>query len=62
MSHYADLIGSALRSIEATFQKRAAVNLLASRGGLLPTMEESATADQGDWELVTWLAIKEDKS
>ena len=57
MSHYAALIGSALRSIEATFQKRVAVNLLGSRDGLLPTAEESVTADQGDWELVTWLTI-----
>lgn len=57
MSHYATLIAGALRSIEATFQKRAVVNLLSGRGGLLPTMEESVTADQDDWELVTWLAI-----
>jgi hypothetical protein len=33
------------------------VNLLSGRDGLLPTAEESVTADQGDWELVTWLAI-----
>jgi hypothetical protein len=57
MGHYSDLIASALRAIETTFQKRAAVNLLSGRGGLLPTMEESVSADQGDWELVTWLAI-----
>jgi hypothetical protein len=57
MSHYADLIASALRAIETTFQKRAAVNLLSGRDGLLPTLAESVTADQGDWELVTWLAI-----
>ena len=57
MSHYAALIASALRAIETTFQKRAVVNLLSGRDGLLPTAEESATADQGDWELVTWLAI-----
>jgi SNF2 family DNA or RNA helicase len=57
MSHYADLIASALRAIESTFRKRVAVNLLSGRNGLLPTAEESVTADQGDWELVTWLAI-----
>jgi SNF2 family DNA or RNA helicase len=61
MSHYADLIASALRAIESTFRKRAAVNLLSGRDGLLPTAEESVTADQGDWELVTWLAILEPK-
>ena len=57
MSHYATLIAGALRAIEATFQKRAAANLLSSRDGLLPTIGESVTADQADWELVTWLAI-----
>jgi hypothetical protein len=57
MSHYADLIASAIRAIESTFRKRVAVNLLSGRNGLLPTAEESVTADQGDWELVTWLAI-----
>jgi hypothetical protein len=57
MAHYDGLARSALRSIEATFQKRAAVNLLASRGGLLPTRGETPTADAGDWELVTWLVV-----
>jgi hypothetical protein len=33
------------------------VNLLSSRDWLLPTIAESVTADQGDWEPVTWLAI-----
>ncbi len=57
MNHYAALVGSALRTIETTFQKRVAVNLLGSRAALIPTAEESVTADHGDWELVTWLAI-----
>jgi hypothetical protein len=57
MDHYGDLIASALRTIEATFQKRATTSLLAGRDGLLPTTAESAHADDGDWELVTWLVV-----
>jgi hypothetical protein len=38
-------------------QPKEALNLLSGRDGLLPTIEESVTADHGDWELVTWLAI-----
>jgi SNF2 family DNA or RNA helicase len=61
MSHYDGLARSALRSIEATFQKRAVSALLASRSGLLPTMEETPKADTGDWELVTWLVVMDAK-
>jgi SNF2 family DNA or RNA helicase len=61
MSHYDGLARSALRSIEATFQKRAAAALLSSRSGLLPTMAETPQADTGDWELVTWLVVMEAK-
>jgi len=57
MSHYDVLATSALASIERTFQKRAATSLLSSRGGLLPTLAETPKADDGDWELVTWLAV-----
>ncbi|MEZ5431564.1 MAG: helicase-related protein [Verrucomicrobiales bacterium] len=57
MSQYAGLVASALRTIESTFQKRAATNLLSGRDGLLPTTAESACADDGDWELVTWLIV-----
>lgn len=57
MSHYDTLARSALRSIEATFQKRAAASLLSSRGGLLPTTAETPTANADDWELVTWLVV-----
>ena len=61
MGHYDTLAKSALRSIEATFQKRAAANLLASRSGLLPTATETPTANADDWELVTWLVVMADK-
>jgi len=57
MDHYADLVASALRSIEATFQKRAALHLMSGRDGQLPTKGETPSADDRDWELVTWLAI-----
>jgi hypothetical protein len=62
MSHYDVLATSALASIERTFQKRAATSLLSSRGGLLPTLAETPKADDGDWELVTWLAVLDPKS
>lgn len=62
MSHYDGLAQSALRSIENTFQKRAATSLLAGRGGLLPTLEETPMADGGDWELVTWLVVLDPKA
>ncbi len=61
MKHYDDLARSALRSIEATFQKRAAAALLSSRSGLLPTTAETPKAESKDWELVTWLVIMEAK-
>jgi len=57
MSHYASLVQSALRSIQATFEKRAVASLFSGRDGLIPTADETPKADAGDWELVTWLAI-----
>ncbi len=58
MSHYAGLVASALRTIEATFRKRATTSLLSGRDGLLPTAAETVHADDGDWELVTWLVVR----
>jgi SNF2 family DNA or RNA helicase len=57
MSHYDGLSTSALRAIEATFQKRAAATLLGSRSALLPTASETPTATADGWELVTWLVV-----
>lgn len=57
MRHYDGLIQQALASIERTFQRRAAMGLLAGRGSLLPAADEAPTADQGQFELVTWLVI-----
>lgn len=62
MSHYENLIASALRTIEATFQKRAAQALLSSRDGLLPTTAETVSADHQDWELVTWIVVLGDET
>lgn len=62
MSHYDALVASALRTIETTFRKRAATTLLSGRDGLLPTLGESAHADDGDWELVTWIVVLGDQS
>ena len=59
MSHYASLIQSALRSIEKTFEKRAVASFLSGRDGLIPTANETPKADSSDWELVTWLVIRD---
>ena len=59
MSHYDGLIQKALASIERTFQRRAAAGLLSGRGGVLPTASEAPVADQGQFDLVTWLVIIE---
>jgi SNF2 family DNA or RNA helicase len=57
MTHYEKLARSALRSIEQTFQRRAASALLSRRDALLPTESDTPVADSNDWELVTWLVV-----
>lgn len=57
MSHCDELLKKALASIENTFQRRAAAGLLSSRSALLPTADQSPTAEGDDFELVTWLVI-----
>lgn len=58
MSHYTDLLERAVASIERTFKKRAAGQLVnAGRGGLLPEQHKQATRTT-DFELITWLVIK----
>lgn len=44
-------------AIEAAIRHFATAALLSGRDGLLPTPQESARADDGDWELVTWLVV-----
>ena len=62
MSHYGGLLKKALASIERTFHKRAAVALQSGRGAVLPTVAETPTSDGGDFDLVTWLVIREWRS
>ena len=57
MSHYDGLLKKALASIEATFQKKAASALTQSRSAVLPSLAETPTSDDSDFELVTWLVI-----
>ncbi len=57
MSHYDGLLRKALASIELTFQKRAAANLLSSRSAVLPSSAEAPTKDGADFDLVTWMVI-----
>jgi SNF2 family DNA or RNA helicase len=57
MSHYDGLLRKALASIELTFQKRAAANLLSSRNAKLPSSAETPTKDGADFDLVTWMVI-----
>jgi hypothetical protein len=57
MSHYGGLLRKALASIEHTFQKRAAANLLSSRSAVLPSSAEAPTKDGADFDLVTWMVI-----
>ncbi|MFA6632869.1 MAG: ATP-dependent helicase, partial [Kiritimatiellia bacterium] len=57
MSHYDGLLRKALASIELTFQKRAAANLLSSRSAVLPSSAEVPTKDGADFDLVTWMVI-----
>ncbi|MDP2267725.1 MAG: ATP-dependent helicase, partial [Deltaproteobacteria bacterium] len=60
MRHYDGLIQKALASIVHTFRRRAATVLLSGRGGILPTASETPDRDQGEFELVTWLVIRQD--
>ena len=57
MGHYDNLIRKALASIEHTFRRRAAAGLLSGRSGVLPTASETPDAEQGQFELITWLVI-----
>jgi len=57
MGHYDGLIQKALASIEHTFQRRAATNLLSSRSAMLPSASEMPTSNSAAFDLVTWLVI-----
>ena len=58
MSHYNELLNKSLASIEHTFHKRAVTALQSSRSAVLPTETEMPTSSGDDFDLVTWLVIK----
>jgi SNF2 family DNA or RNA helicase len=55
---YNRLLDAAVKSVEKTYRKRAAARLGEGRGGLLPTREEQVT-EKTDFDLITWLIIRE---
>ena len=56
MDHYNRLILHAVRDIVSTFTRRSGEQL-GRKGGLLPRAAAQPTRVDGDYELVTWLAI-----
>ena len=58
MSGYDKLLREAVRSISHTYEKRAFGSLRSGRGGVLP-LESEQVGDTTDFELVTWLVIKD---
>ncbi len=58
MEKYSGLLTRAIESIVHTFRKRSVGVLLTGRGGKLPTQAEQVR-DADDFELITWLVIKE---
>ena len=61
MSGYDKLLLQAVRSISHTYEKRAFSSLRSGRGGVLP-LESEQVGDTTDFELVTWLVIKDESS
>ncbi|HEY6345716.1 MAG TPA: helicase-related protein [Bryobacteraceae bacterium] len=57
MTRYSGLLRKAVASIESTFRKRAASNLLSSRSGLLTESSRQVTSTT-DFDLITWLVIR----
>ena len=57
MSAYSALLSSAVEAIVAQFARRNATNLLTGRGGQL-TNASKAVKSNSDFELITWLVIK----
>ena len=57
MTPYNGLLEKAVQSLSSTYKKRAIGNLLSSRSGILPNLDEQV-GKTTDFELVTWLVIK----
>lgn len=60
MSHHSTLLQKAVHSIADTFRKRTAAALQSGRGSLIAPKSEQPQNDD-DFELITWLVIKEAK-
>jgi len=58
MNHYSELLTKAMESIAHTFKKRTASALQSGRSGLIVPQSEQP-AEDAQFELVTWLVIKE---
>ena len=58
MSHYKGLLHSAVSAIAAQFGRKSVGNLFSGRGGKLPDASKQVK-DATDFELVTWLVIKD---
>jgi hypothetical protein len=58
MDRYSDLLSRALESIVHTFKRRSAAALQSGRGGLLVPQKQQAS-EVSEFELITWLVIKE---
>jgi hypothetical protein len=61
MAQYDKLLREVVRSISYTYEKRAFGSLRSGRGGVLPLQDEQV-GDTTDFELVTWLVIKDGSS
>ena len=61
MSAYSILLKKAVASVVRTFQKRTAAGLQAGRDFIIPDRDQQAT-DRSDFELITWLIIKDGKA
>ena len=61
MTPYSDLLQKAVNSLSHTYDKRAISNLLSGRGGVLPPKAEHIRQTT-DFELITWLVIKDPDS
>jgi REP element-mobilizing transposase RayT len=58
MRHYDTLLAKAVASIAAAFRKRVAAGLQSGRDFVIPDQAEQVK-DDGDFELITWLVIKD---
>jgi hypothetical protein len=57
MHRYSELLKKAVDGIASTFKKRAVVNLLESRSGLLTEANKQVTS-ASDFDLITWLVVR----